>query len=88
MIAFFVICSITFIQGNIFKSVIDDGIYALIDTYVKDEYKDNPKKAECMIDDFRKNRIADKFYTTDLITNPDKLSKELQPYIDAANLSK
>lgn len=40
-----------------------------------------------MAEDFRRNRIADKFYTTDLITNPDKLSKELQPYLDATDLS-
>lgn len=87
LIAFFVICSITFIQGNIIKSFIDDGIYAVIDTSMKDRYGDNQKKAECMSDDFRRNRIADKFYTTDVITNPEKLSKELQPYIDEADLS-
>ncbi|KAJ6641035.1 hypothetical protein Bhyg_05968 [Pseudolycoriella hygida] len=84
--SFLVICTITLIQGNIFKTVIDDGIYSLIDTYVKDQYKDNPRKAECMSEDFRRNRIADKFYTADIITNPDKLSRELQPYIDAADL--
>lgn len=87
VLAFFAICSITYIQGNILKDAIDDGIYTLIDSYIKDQYKDNPRKAECMSEDFRRNRVADKFYTTDIITNPEKLSRELQPYIDAANLS-
>lgn len=85
---FFVVCSITLIQGNIIKDALDEGIYSLIDVYLKDQYKDNPRKAECMSEDFRRNHIVDKFYTTDLITNPDKLSRELQPYRDASNLSK
>lgn len=87
MIAFFVICSITFIQGNIFKTAIDEGIYAVIETYLEKKYADNPNKAACMSDDFRRNKIVDKFYTSDLLTNPDKLSRELQPYIDVAELS-
>lgn len=87
MISFFVICSITFIQGNIFREAIDGGIYTIIDSMLKDEYKDNPKKAECMSKDFRSNNIADKFYTVDIVTNTEKLQRELQPFIDEANLS-
>lgn len=87
VVALFVVCSITFIQGNVFKSVFDDTIYTVIDAVVKNKYQDNPRKAECVSEDFRRNRIADKFYTTDLLTNPDKLSRELQPYLDATDLS-
>lgn len=84
VLALFVICSITFIQGNFVKSIVDEGIYTLIDAFVNDKYKDNPKKAECMSKDFRQNQVANKFYTT----NPEKLSRELQPFIDEADLSK
>lgn len=87
MLAFFVVCAISFVQGNFVKDALDETIYAAIDVYLKEEYKDNPKKAECMSEDFRRNRIVDKFYTTELITNPDKLTRELQPYRDAVNLS-
>ncbi|KAG4069957.1 hypothetical protein HA402_015181 [Bradysia odoriphaga] len=86
VVALFAICSITYVQGNIFTNAINDGIYSVIDALLKDKYQDNPRKAECMSEDFRRNHIADKFYTTDLLVNQEKLSRELQPYIDAANL--
>lgn len=40
-----------------------------------------------MVDNFKRNKVADKFYTTDLLTNQDKLKQEVQPYVDGANLS-
>lgn len=87
VLAFFVICTVTFIQGNFIQNAIDDGVYAFIDAYLKAQYKDNPRKAECVSEDFRRNRIADKFFTTDLFTNNDKFSREIEPYMDAVNLS-
>lgn len=83
VLVLFAIGSIAYVQGNIVK----DGIYTVIEVILKDKYRDNPRKAECMLDDFKRNDIADKLLTTDLFINQEKLSRELQPYIDASNLS-
>lgn len=88
MISFFVVCSVAFIQGNIIKDAIDDGVYSAIHAILRNQYPDEPEKAQCMTDDFRRNKIADKFYSADLLLNTDKLQKEIQPYVDEANLSK
>lgn len=87
VIAFFAICAITLIQGNFITDAVDSGIYNIIDVYLKEKFKDNPRKAECMSDDFRRNNVASKFYTTDIAFNQEKLQRELQPYMDAVNLS-
>jgi hypothetical protein len=73
-------------QGNIFKNFADDRIYDAIQIVLKNQYPDNQAKVQCMVDDFRRNKVADKFYTIDLLTNNEKLSKEIQPYVDEANL--
>ncbi|CRK97808.1 CLUMA_CG011184, isoform A [Clunio marinus] len=86
LISFFVICSIAYIQGNIITNAIDDGIYGAIHQILKNQYPENPEKAQCMVDDFRRNHVADKFYTPDLLFNNDKLQREIQPYVDKASI--
>lgn len=41
-----------------------------------------------MVNNFRRNNAADKLYTFDIIFNPDKLKKEIKPYVDKADFSK
>lgn len=83
MIAFIAVCSFACAQGNI----LDDGIYTAIHAILKNQYPNEPEKTQCMIDDFRRNKVADKFYTVDLVFNTEKLQREIQPYVDEANLS-
>jgi len=82
LIAFIAVCSLAFTQGN----VLDDGIYTAIHAILKNQYPNEPEKTQCMVDDFRRNKVADKFYTFDLIVNTEKLQREIQPYVDEANL--
>lgn len=43
-----------------------------------DKYSD---AAECMAKNLMENRIVDRFYTPDLLFNPQKLKEELEPYL-------
>lgn len=86
LLSFIAICTIAAVQGNIFKTFADDRIYDVIKIVLKNQYPDNEKKVECMVDDFHRNKVADKFYSIDLLTNHEKLSREMQPYVDEANL--
>lgn len=85
LISFFVVCTIALVQSNVLKNAIDEGVYSAIHAVLKNQYPDEPEKVQCMIDDFRRNHIADKFYTADIIANPEKLKSEIQPYVDASN---
>lgn len=38
-----------------------------------------------MIDEFKSNHLADKFYTPDLLFNTEKLKREIQPFVDEAD---
>lgn len=87
LITFLTVCSLAFcVHGNVLKNAIDDGVYGAIHAILKNQYPDEPEKSQCMVDDFRRNKVADKFYTPDLLFNNDKLQREIQPYVDEANL--
>lgn len=86
LISFIAVCTLAIVQGNVFKGFADEGIYEAIRVVLKRQYPDNDQKVSCMVDDFRRNKVADKFYTFDLLTNQDKLSQEIQPYVDEANI--
>lgn len=88
LITFIAVCSCAFIQANVLKSFADDAVYTAIHAILKNQYPQEPEKVQCMLDDFRRNKIADKFYTPDIILNNEKLQREIQPYVDEANLSK
>jgi hypothetical protein len=77
LISFIAVCAIAFVQGNVFKGFADDAIYEAIRVVLKRQYPDNEEKTKCMVDDFRRNKVADKFYTIDLLTNQEKLSQEV-----------
>lgn len=85
-IGFVAVCFAAAAQGNIFKTFADDRIYDAIEVVLRNQYPDNHKKVQCMVDDFRRNKVADKFYTIELLTNQEKLNREIQPYVDEANL--
>lgn len=86
LLSFIALCSVALVQGNVLKGFVDDGIYGAISLVLKQQYPGQEEKTKCMVDDFRRNKVVDKFYTFELITNQEKLSREIQPYVDEANL--
>lgn len=75
---------ITLVRGNIFKNILSDRVH----TYLRDQYKDNPTKCECMIEYFRFINIWEKFYSEDILGEQRKLVRDLRPYIEDADSSK
>ncbi|KAG5681726.1 hypothetical protein PVAND_011136 [Polypedilum vanderplanki] len=67
------------------KDFVDDGIYTTIHAILKNQHPTEPEKTDCIIADFRRNKVADQFYTTDLILDHGKLIRKVQPYLDEAN---
>ncbi|KAG5681727.1 hypothetical protein PVAND_011137 [Polypedilum vanderplanki] len=85
--AFIVLISYSsYAQSGVFKGFVDDSIYGAIQVVLRNQYPHEPEKTDCMIADFRRNKVADQFYTTDLLFDQDKLTREIQPYVDEANL--
>lgn len=69
------------VRANVLSSLVDDGIYSAIDAIVNQKYKDKPEEErECISNKFRSDKVAEKFYTRDLLFNNQKLQKELDPY--------
>lgn len=82
LISFIAIClTASCVKANVLSSLVDDGIYTAIDAIVNQKYKDKPEEErECISSKFRKDKVAEKFYTRDLLFNNQKLQKELEPY--------
>jgi hypothetical protein len=72
------------VQANIFKNFADDRIYDAIKVVLDSNYPNDVEKVECIMKHMRENNVADKFYTVELLTNQEKLSQEIQPYVDNA----
>jgi hypothetical protein len=87
LISFVAICSLAFVQSNTIKDAIEDTIYAAIHVVLQNQYPNEPQKAQCMLDHFRRNQVADKFFTPDIVLNTSKLEEEIKPYTDEANLA-
>lgn len=85
---FILLAAFSFIhtQGNVIKDIADDAIYALIESDLKSNNPGEEKKVYCIVDDLRRQHIADKFYTSDVILNPKKIQRDIQPYVDVANI--
>lgn len=87
IISLLIISAIFMVNADIFKTFPDDRIYDTIKIVLKKKYPDEDEKVDCMVDYYRTNKIADKFYSVDLIGNHDKLLTNLEPYIDEAELN-
>lgn len=73
-------------QNGVFKGFVDDSIYEAIQIILKNQNPHEPEKTACIIAEFRVNKVADKFYTPDLLVDQEKLTREIQPYIEKVNL--
>lgn len=77
----FAICIFASANADVFKNFADDRIYDAIKLALKAKYPDDePAVIDCMDTVFRHEKIADKFYTVELLTNQQKLQKEIEPY--------
>lgn len=85
-ISLLVLSIVTLSQENFIKDSFDDAIYKSIHGVLTVARPDQPELVKCMVDDFRGNKIADKFYSTELLTNSLKLQEEIQPYINVAEI--
>lgn len=85
---FFLFCivAVVFGQDNEVTKKLNDQIYDSIKATLNQNFPNQEKRTECMIKDFREKNLASKFYSADLIVNPDNLAKGIQPYVDAANI--
>jgi len=84
--AFVVASMVAFSQGYSIKNAFDEPIYKAIYVALVARYPDDPQLAKCISDDFRGSKIADKFYTIELLTNQEKLQKEIEPHVNAAEI--
>lgn len=83
-ISLVVISVLALSQENYIKSITDDAIYKSIYGVLLATRPDQPALVKCMVDDFKGNKIADKFYSDDLLVNISKLQDEIEPYVGVA----
>lgn len=83
MLVIFILSLITFVRGNIFKNILSERVH----TYLRDQYRNDPTKCECMIEYFRLINIWEKFYSEDILGEQRQLVRDLRPYIEDADSS-
>ena len=84
ILTFIVFCSSVKAQTVTEKT--NSTLYEAIHVILKNQYPREPDKTDCMIEDFKQNNVTGKFYTPDILADQEKLTKEIQPDIDSANL--
>jgi len=88
LLLFFVTSITVYVDfGNAFRiPIVDDAIYKAIHGLLLVDNPDKPELVKCIVDDFKGNKIADKFYTPDLLINTAKLKEEINPYLEVAQV--
>lgn len=72
------------VTGQIVQDGIDEKVFDLIEQILRIKYPGNEEKVLCMTEDFKKNKIVDRFYVKDLLTDLKQLEKDIEPYIENA----
>lgn len=65
-----------------FDKQIDGEIFDKIHAILSKKYPGELKTTQCMVNNFRMKRIAEKFHPKKLLTNEDKLAEHIEPYIN------
>lgn len=73
-------------EGNFVTSTFDEGVYKLIQGILIVKHPEETRLVKCLMDDFRKSKLAEKFYTPELLTNTAKLEEEIQPHLKFAEV--
>lgn len=71
---------VAYSQGNPDKIETDPLIYKNISIALAIKHPDDPELVKCISDDFEKSKVADKFYTKELLNNTTQLLEEIKPY--------
>lgn len=74
-------------QKTVTSFPVDQEIYNKIKLILINTYPDDQEKVNCMDKYFRRNKVADDFYTPDLMNNGAALSKAIDPYVKKAEES-
>lgn len=59
---------------------IDEVIYNMVELTIKEIFPYDEHKIRCMVDDIKKNKIVDRFYTREILDDRDALKKEIEVY--------
>lgn len=79
-ITFILLSAVAYSQQNYLKDITNEAIYKSIHGLLILKHPDEPRLAQCIHDDFKGSKLADKIASVDLLTQPDKLKSEIEPY--------
>lgn len=74
----------TFVYSQNVMEGIDVEIFEKIRLLFTKRYRYDVETISCIIADLQSNRIIDRFYKPELLSNQDALDRELKPYLDDA----
>jgi hypothetical protein len=60
---------------------VDPSIFIAIKEVLIYNYGKSEALANCMVDDFRRNKIVEKFYSPELLSDLPQLAREIEPFI-------
>lgn len=67
------------------KLVVDEAVYAAIHENLKEQFRGNLDKAQCIIENFRENQVADSLQGLRIIDDHEKLQTEIKPLVRSVN---
>lgn len=73
------LCVLLNVHADIFKTFADERVYDRMSLIFKEKFPDDDKKAKCLTSYYRDNKIADDFYTVQLLSNKEMLKEKIQP---------
>lgn len=79
----FIVCCAALVKAQK-DDDIDESIYDQILNIFNSKHPKDSELASCLTDYYRRNRIVDRFYTRQLLSDNAKLEEELKPYIPKA----
>lgn len=86
LISFITLCSFAFLQTQ--GGLIDDAVYATIKVVLTNSYPGEPKRVDCIMEELKEKKVADKFFTTDILINQDRVKSTIKKEVDIADISK
>lgn len=86
MVIYFIICTIMFAHGLV-KDFINEKVYEKIHQTLIEDYPDQKVKTDCLINYYKERKLADEFYTFDIIINPNKVRSAVQQIVEEAHFT-
>lgn len=83
---FIIISAITLSQCLV-KDFINEKVYEKIHQTLIEDYPDQKVKTDCLINYYKEMKLADEFYTFDIIINPNKVRSAVQQIVEEAHFT-